>query len=103
MEGKLKCVAVDDDPLMLAILGSFVNRTEDIEIVGEYHNYFDAVTNITRIKKVENGRGDADSVKSVASRVKNTQQSYLFSLLRSSLTLSRLLSPQRNLPLSASL
>ncbi len=50
MSKKYKCIIVDDDPTSLAIIHSLINRTEDLELVGQFINPVDATLEIHRLK-----------------------------------------------------
>jgi response regulator of citrate/malate metabolism len=47
---KIKCVAVDDDLFMLAIIEDLVKQFPDLELVGSFHNSVEATTGITKQK-----------------------------------------------------
>ena len=38
MDIKLKCAVVDDEPLALELISSYVKRTPFLELVGEFNN-----------------------------------------------------------------
>lgn len=50
MNKTYKCIIVDDDPTSLAIIHSLINRTDNLELVGQFINPVDATLQIQRLK-----------------------------------------------------
>ncbi len=47
---KIRCVAVDDDLFMLAIIEDLIKEFPNLELVGSFHNSVEATTGITKQK-----------------------------------------------------
>ncbi len=44
MQGKIKCLVVDDDPMMLKVIGQFVSQTDFLELSGSCQSPMEAVS-----------------------------------------------------------
>ena len=45
MSNKLKCAVVDDEPLALDLISSYVNKTPFLELTGKFNNALDILNN----------------------------------------------------------
>ncbi len=46
----ISCIAIDDDPLFLQLLGSYFDKFEEMELIGTYSNPVDGIMQVVKQK-----------------------------------------------------